>query len=292
MKGIAMKNILLMATLAASAASAQQRPQTPQPAPAPPATQPAQPAKQPRIVTRTIEPGALNITTPTFEFVSSFNVGPTVTGQPYSAEAVTESIQTLPDGNRIVKRTTTKQYRDREGRERREESAPVNAVFISDPVAKTSYTLRPDNKIVTRGAGSGVVYIQREGGAATTATQAGNTRFSLEPLRVTVGPEPGTAKVEDLGTRMIEGVSAKGSRATTTIPAGAIGNDREIEVVDERWVSAELQLVISTRHADPRTGETSYKLTNIQRTEPDKSLFEVPADYRSTADVIFQRKFE
>jgi hypothetical protein len=34
-----------------------------------------------------------------------------------------------------------------------------------------------------------------------------------------------------------------------------------------------------TRHSDPRLGETTYKLTNISRTEPDHSLFELPAGY-------------
>ena len=40
-----------------------------------------------------------------------------------------------------------------------------------------------------------------------------------------------------------------------------------------------MQLVVMTRFSDPRMGETTYKLTNINRTEPAKSLFEVPADY-------------
>jgi hypothetical protein len=74
-------------------------------------------------------------------------------------------------------------------------------------------------------------------------------------------------------------VDADGTRTTITIPAGEIGNERAIEIVSERWYSPELQLVVMTRHSDPRTGETVYRLTNINRTEPVKSLFEVPSDY-------------
>lgn len=37
--------------------------------------------------------------------------------------------------------------------------------------------------------------------------------------------------------------------------------------------------MVMTRHSDPRSGETVYRLTNINRAEPDRSLFEVPADY-------------
>ncbi|HSP67394.1 MAG TPA: hypothetical protein VLN48_06685, partial [Bryobacteraceae bacterium] len=59
----------------------------------------------------------------TFEFVSGQLIsGPAVKGAPYSAEAVNETIQMLADGNRIVRRTTAMQYRDNDGRERREET--------------------------------------------------------------------------------------------------------------------------------------------------------------------------
>ena len=84
---------------------------------------------------------------------------------------------------------------------------------------------------------------------------------------------------EQLGKQNIEGVEAEGTRTTVTIAAGEIGNERPIEIVSERWYSPELQLVVMTRHSDPRTGETTYKLTNINRSEPAKSLFEVPSDY-------------
>ena len=86
-------------------------------------------------------------------------------------------------------------------------------------------------------------------------------------------------KEEQLGKELIEGVEADGTRTTITIPAGEIGNERAIEIVSERWYSPELQLVVMTRHSDPRFGETTYKLTNINRTEQAKSLFEVPAGY-------------
>jgi hypothetical protein len=94
----------------------------------------------------------------------------------------------------------------------------------------------------------------------------------------TGGPNANEVK-EELGKQNIEGVEAEGTRTTVTIPAGEIGNERAIEIVSERWYSPELQLVVMTRHSDPRSGETTYKLTNINRSEPAKSLFEVPADY-------------
>jgi hypothetical protein len=92
------------------------------------------------------------------------------------------------------------------------------------------------------------------------------------------GPNENAVK-EDLGKQNIEGVEAQGTRVAITIPAGEIGNERPIEIVNEHWYSTELQIDVMTRHSDPRTGETTYRLTNINRSEPSKSLFEVPSDY-------------
>src|SRR5215831_13389401 len=65
-----------------------------------------------------------------------------VKGAPYSADVVNESIQVLSDGNRIVHRSTSRVYRDGEGRTRREEDRPSGSpsVVISDPVAGSSWT--------------------------------------------------------------------------------------------------------------------------------------------------------
>jgi hypothetical protein len=49
--------------------------------------------------------------------------------------------------------------------------------------------------------------------------------------------------------------------------------------VNERWYSPELQTVVLSKNSDPRMGETTYRLTNISRGEPDPSLFQVPTDY-------------
>jgi hypothetical protein len=93
------------------------------------------------------------------------------------------------------------------------------------------------------------------------------------------GADKKNAKKESLGEQLFDGVKAEGTRTTITIPAGEIGNERPIEMIMERWYSPELQTVVMTRHSDPRFGETVYKLININRNEPARSLFEVPADY-------------
>jgi TonB family protein len=84
---------------------------------------------------------------------------------------------------------------------------------------------------------------------------------------------------EQLGKRKIEGVECEGTRAVTSMPAGAIGNERPIETVYETWYSPELRMTILSRRSDPRFGESTYQVTNIVRSEPDAALFQIPSDY-------------
>jgi TonB family protein len=371
-----------------------------------------------------------------------------VKGAPYSAEAVTESVQTLADGNRITRTSKASIYRDSEGRMRRDQTlnhigpwataddAP-QTIFINDPVAGTNYTLNPRTRtalktsygffystdrsgapdeqriMITPGAKEGLmlslprdgeaptrVFMRSEGGAMTVASapsktspaqsgrllgkaiksvpptyppvakaagaqgpvtvqivvnEAGDvesakavsghpllqqagvdaarqwkfspTQLSGNPVKVSgmisfvftlpkgedapaaetsimrapapghapdpdaprrvAGPKPVT---ESLGKQNIEGVEAEGTRTTITFPAGVMGNERPINIVSERWYSPELQTVVMTRHSDPRFGETSYRLTNINRSEPARTLFEVPSDYTLKAEESLPRQ--
>ncbi|MEP7272984.1 MAG: energy transducer TonB [Acidobacteriota bacterium] len=336
-----------------------------------------------------------------------------VKGVPFSAVAVNETTQTLSDGNRIVRRSSTSIYRDGEGRTRREQALATlgpwtgadntaQRIFINDPVNGTSYVLDPRAQTAQKnsmpairmmspgimvatasssgsaggGAGGGSVAVSgtnlrvsggtlqgqalkrvqpeyppiakaagAEGSVTVqitvneagqvTSTEAvsghpllrqaaldaakqwvfkptelsgkavkvqGNLAFNfvLDKGANTAPPERSvnTAqstfsfervpfaggervefKRESLGKQTIEGIEAEGTRTINTIPAGSIGNERPIEIVSERWYSAALQAVVLTRHSDPRTGESVYRLENINRSEPAASLFLLPTDY-------------
>jgi len=95
---------------------------------------------------------------------------------------------------------------------------------------------------------------------------------------------------ELLGTRDFDGVRADGKRTTRTIPAGAIGNEKVIAIVSERWFSPDLDVVVMTRNLDPRSGETVYRLTNIKRGEPSADLFKIPTDYKVRNEERSERK--
>jgi len=196
--------------------------------------------------------------------------GKTVTGAPFSAGFSTQMSQTLSDGNRIQHSTTGTMARDSQGRTRRDMTlpaigpfatsggAPPHAVFINDPVAGVHYVLHPEQKTANK------LTPHRFG----SRDQKGGWNHN----------ENGVTKVS-LGTQMIAGVSAEGTRTMRTIPAGAMGNEKPIQIVTERWFSPDLQINVLTKRSDPFRGDTVVQLTNIQRQEPDASLFQVPSDY-------------
>ena len=83
-----------------------------------------------------------------------------------------------------------------------------------------------------------------------------------------------------LGVKDFDGIKAEGKSTTWTIPAGQIGNRNPIMVMSESWYAPELQVTVYSRHSDPRTGESTYRLANIRRGEPAPDLFKVPEDYQ------------
>jgi hypothetical protein len=87
-------------------------------------------------------------------------------------------------------------------------------------------------------------------------------------------------KTESLGAQVMEGVQVQGTRTTMTIPAGQFGNEQPIQVVTERWYSADLQANVLVKHSDPRNGDTVTRYTNVSRAEPVPTQFQVPGDYK------------
>lgn len=296
-----------------------------------------------------------------------------VKGAPYSATAVSETTQTLMDGNRIVRSATTRLARDGEGRTRQERSD--GSIYLNDPLAGKAWLLRPAQKVAIElprplrhphaaaeaahademrswsdsmrawaqdfGArwrdGRETPEARREGmrapappapppGASSADSRVIVARAPQPPgdvlverdVRVEVvstgdvppAPRPGMAPLPplppslaplppgaldvlplavrmprdggvttSLGKRDFDGVAADGTRTAWTIPAGRIGNEKPIEIVSERWYAPDLMLVVHTRYLDPRSGESTFRLTQLKRGEPDAALFKVPADY-------------
>jgi TonB family protein len=132
-----------------------------------------------------------------------------------------------------------------------------NFTIAQDGEANNNLARKPVEAAVATGGGQST---------ATLRTSAGAT------MRMNVNRE-------SLGKQMIEGVECEGTRMVSTIPAGQIGNERPIEIINERWYSPELQVTVMTKQSDPRYGETIFRLAGLTRAEPDEYLFKVPSEY-------------
>jgi hypothetical protein len=219
--------------------------------------------------------------------------GKLVKGVPMSGEMVVTRDRTLADGNSIHTQNQTLIYRDSQGRVRREigfelstpstGAAKRTMIAIMDPVSGNRYMLNPENKTAHQmplhpgkpGSGAPDAMHGRMGVGPGTAEAMHDM-----PGKVWIGSNAANLKTEQLGTKTINGLQALGTRMTRTIPAGEIGNLNPIEVVTERWYSSDLQLPLLTTHNDPMMGTMTIKLVNINRGEPDASLFQVPSDYK------------
>jgi hypothetical protein len=234
--------------------------------------------------------------------IGKMNSAP-VQGAPYSATITNESVQTLADGNRIVQKSTGTTARDSMGRTRQDAPLPMIAnmapadaphlVFIQDPVAQASYTLNLTDKTASKGPAFGMAFAgphlkdsaAGEAGAISIRGLARpSTAISVQPQMVTIQskafPDEGQVQSEDLGSKVMESVNVTGTRTTRTIPAGQIGNDKQISIVTEVWTSPDLKTVVYSKRSDPRMGDQTFQLTNIVRAEPDPALFTVPADFK------------
>jgi hypothetical protein len=243
--------------------------------------------------------------------------GKTTPGRPFSATEERHTLQVLGDGTRIDKKESDKYFRDTDGRTRIERDNG-DTIMISDPVSGVTTEMSNANKTARKimvrrsgtfstssSSGSADVLIAEKmraethamqdmprPTAATIAGSAGAARpgitFSTTEARsftFATGAADVTVPLEDLGTQIINGVPAKGTRSTVTIAAGQIGNDREIKIVSERWYSEDLGMLIKSSNKDPRFGETTYELTNILTGAQDPTLFQIPADFKMNGGV-------
>lgn len=230
-----------------------------------------------------------------------------VKGAPFCATVSTEHTQSLSDGNRIHTTDSSLLCRDSEGRTRREAalnlmgaapqvSAP-KLITIVDPVAGVRYLLDTGSKTAqkmsllpeagaTRVEGPGapgkseqVTIYQRTGGPGSDVVY--NNVFVKK-----TGEDSGEAppNTENLGDQTMDGIHVTGTRVTTTIPAGKMGNEKPIIVTSERWYSPELKVTVMTKHDDPWAGELKTEFKNVSASEPDASLFTVPSDYKVVDD--------
>lgn len=192
---------------------------------------------------------------------------PAVPGLPFSAKVELETVSRLQDGTQITRKTFNLDARDSAGRTRNEMrnwittegvEPTLTRVELYDPATRTRTDLFPLSKVARQWVLRAPA--QMAAGAAT-------------------GVKPETTR-EEIGTETIEGLPVKGVRMTQTWPAGALGNDRPLSIVTESWYSPELRINLLTERTDPRYGEQTVRVTQLDRQEPDAALFAIADEYK------------
>lgn len=228
---------------------------------------------------------------------------PAVKDAPFCASITTEHTQAFADGNRIHTTDSSTLCRDSEGRTRREaglvmlgpapNKVPTKLITIVDPVAGFRYLLDPTNKTAHKmpfkadSAGGAVkLGVPGKGEHFAVYHTSGGSVGDVVFQKKLEGSNETAPTIEKLGDQTIDGITATGTRVTTTIPSGQMGNDQPITVTSEQWYSSQLKATIMTKHSDPWAGELKTQFTNVNTSEPDSSLFTVPGDYKIVDEKI------
>ena len=256
--------------------------------------------------------------------------GEPVAGAPYSAEAITDVVQTLADGNRIVRQNKAQIARDGQGRTRREQgfamfgplvNGPAGGdeprhVQISDPTTGTMVMLDLQNKVAHKMPAPHMVLKNKMAGAvgwaAGAAVSVKNLRWPAHepagaganviyhatpplPARGIAGQPCGRTGCRAARNDVHRGRSGRGRSHDddhfSRSDRQRTANHHRVRTLD----SSDLKVLVMSKQSDPRFGETTYRLTNLTRGEPPPQLFEVPADFQvvdaaANRDVIFERK--
>jgi hypothetical protein len=194
---------------------------------------------------------------------------PVVAGHPFSADEVTP--RTLWSNLNNPVSQTYRVYRDSAGRTRIDDLTPrkpasAPLIVITDPVAGIKYVLNAETKIARRSS----TRLQTPP-ATEDPWKVGRWGFSV-PGVVETSP-----KIETLGVLQMSGLAAEGRRITNNIPKTEHAEAQED--VNECWYSPELQMMLLRQVHHTSMGESTTRLENIDRSEPDPLIFQVPSDY-------------
>jgi hypothetical protein len=194
---------------------------------------------------------------------------PIVSGHPFSADEV-DIERPSPNVRNMPPKETIRVYRDSAGRTRTDAPAPPNQIathfaVINDPLAGFQYSLDLENKVA------------RRFGSATVAMRTVPATIQVSGADVKWYTANVTTHSELLGTEFVNGLAAAGTRVTTN--RLKTPRDEEQENIRETWFSPELQMTLRIQVFNSIMGNRTISLENIDRAEPDPSLFRVPPEY-------------
>jgi hypothetical protein len=192
---------------------------------------------------------------------------------PYTAEYKITHVQALADGTTITRESTEVKALDSQGRRMTAttitsaDRAPITHVMVYDPVARTQTFWHSPGKVAH------VLQLPAAEQHCQTITRDDVSVISRPKSKFTS---------ETLGTEEIQGIEARGHRYTTTVPAGADGNDAPLVSTTERWSALTVGLsglIVREIRNDPQRGKTTQELTTLTQGDPDPTTFQPPEGY-------------
>ena len=199
---------------------------------------------------------------------------PPLVGAPFSAIVHTEWARPIPGGGSYTAVNQRRVARDGRGRIYEERwllvpkdsgvQSRMNVIQIADPNNHTLYNC--------------FVFERR----CTLLKFAEPAITSYKPPVIPSGPlenGKGFTTHLDIGVRTIAGIDTTGTRETTTLNPGAIGNDRAFVTVREFWQAPQIGVNVLSTVDGPQTGQQTFTLSDLSLTEPEPQLFELPDGY-------------
>jgi hypothetical protein len=199
-----------------------------------------------------------------------------VPGAPFSAEVVREMTQVLKDGSSFQRTTAATIARDSQGRIHNESHEVLPASSTRKPALYSIHIYDPETRLST------ILNLHTHIASQQTLANFPATEPPSNWWMHLLGErgDNSNMQVQALGPSVMAGRDVHGYRRTMTVPAKASGTDRAVVVTDEIWYSEELRINLLARHNDPRTGEVTTTVTQINPNEPEAELFAIPPDYK------------
>jgi hypothetical protein len=159
-----------------------------------------------------------------------------------------------------------------------------HTISICDPVAETLIRMN------TLTATATIIHVPPSAPRAAVPPPA--TQLSFCASRLPSSRVAGRFQVQDLGDQIIEGVEAHGQRLTLPMLGAIAGEESPSgESTSERWCSDSLSAMVLTVSGNTKTGvRSTLAMRNIERTEPDPGLFQIPSGYAITESVAGPRE--
>lgn len=227
---------------------------------------------------------------------------------PYSATSTATSVTPKPDGSVVTSTQETLLYRDAEGRTRSEITRGASTMTYHDREGNT----RTVDVTQTYGGGQhsvtvadpveGITFfwtIDEQSAKKQVTVYRRPPRPPANSTQTTPahsGPQvnpPNTIKVfqstrnhiETLGGQTVNGLYAEGYRQTTLLRDASTGTDKT--ATTEEWLSPDLKIVVRKILTDQRFSSENHPegavhridLTNVNRSDPDPELFNLPKGY-------------